>query len=83
METDGQESRTINVGGSDYQVVAGVDTTINGVPVEEYPRTETENGGGLGDPEVLGPGKAAALEFAKTAEKIQAESTMWVSQEEA
>lgn len=67
---DGQESRRIVVGGSAYRVVAGVDTTINGVPVAEYTSDETEQG--LGEPE-LSAGQAAAVAFAQAAERLQRE----------
>ncbi len=67
---DGQESRRIVVGGSAYRVIAGVDTTIDGVPVGEY--ASDESGQGLGDPE-LSAGQAAAIAFAKAAERLQRE----------
>jgi hypothetical protein len=58
------------VGGSSYQVVAGVDTTIDGVPVEEYTPVDGEDG--LEEqPEQVSPGKAAAIAFAEVAERIR------------
>ncbi len=56
------------VDGSIYQVVAGVDTTIDGVPVKEYPSAEGKEG--LGELP-MSEGQAAAIAFAKTAERIQ------------
>lgn len=70
MEADGQESRTITVGGSGYQVVAGVDTTIDGVPVEDY--IPAGVGGVLESPsQPTSPGQAAAVAFAEAAKRIQ------------
>lgn len=68
---DGQETRKIAVGGSTYQVVAGVDTTIDGVPVEEYTPVEDS----VEQPEQpMSAGKAAAIAFAEAAERIQREA---------
>jgi len=69
---DGQETRRIAVGESTYQVVAGVDTTIDGVPVEEY--TPVEGVDGVKQPEQpMSAGHAAAIAFAEAAERIQRE----------
>jgi hypothetical protein len=70
IQVDGQETRRIMVGGSSYQVVAGVDTTIDGVPVGQY--TPVDGGAGEVDaPDQVSPGKAAAIAFAEAAERIQ------------
>lgn len=72
VEVDGQETTKIRVGGSTYQVVAGVDTEIDGVPVEEYVPVD----GGEEVEEPSGPmsaGQAAAVAFAEAAKKIQQE----------
>lgn len=67
---DGQETRKIAVGGLTYQVVAGVDTTIDGVPAEEYTPIEDS----VEQPEQsMSAGKAAAIAFAEAAERIQRE----------
>ncbi|KAK4148977.1 hypothetical protein C8A00DRAFT_38443 [Chaetomidium leptoderma] len=71
IEVDGQETTKITVGGSTYQVVAGVDTVIDGVPVEDYIPVEGGEGGVVDGPsEQVSPGKAAAVAFAEAAERI-------------
>jgi hypothetical protein len=67
---DGQKTTKIRIGGSSYQVVAGVDTVIDGVPVEEY--TPIDQGDTLDEPtRPISAGKAAAIAFAEAAERIQ------------
>ena len=70
VEVDGQETTRISVGGSSYQVVAGVDTVIDGVPVEDY--IPSDEGDTLnGPPRPISAGKAAAIAFAEAAKIIQ------------
>jgi hypothetical protein len=72
VQVDGQETTRITVGGSSYQVAAGVDTVIDGVPVEEY--TPVDEGSEVDEPaEIVSAGKAAAVAFAEAAERIQRE----------
>jgi hypothetical protein len=72
VQVDGQETTRITVGGSSYQVAAGVDTVIDGVPVEEY--TPVGGGSEVDEPaEIVSAGKAAAIMFAEAAERIQRE----------
>lgn len=70
VNVEGQETTKIRVGGASYQVVAGVDTVIDGVPVEEY--TPIDEGDTSSEPpRPISAGKAAAIAFAEAAERIQ------------
>ena len=67
----GQESRVISVGGSTYRVVAGIDTTVDGIPIEDIESVEVGNEDGSGSgTEEMSAGKKAAVAFAETAERI-------------
>lgn len=69
-KVDGQETTKIRIGGSSYQVAAGVDTVIDGVPIEEY--TPNDDGNASDEPtRPMTTGKAAAIAFAEAAERIQ------------
>ncbi|KAH6615821.1 hypothetical protein B0J18DRAFT_493652 [Chaetomium sp. MPI-SDFR-AT-0129] len=71
-EVNGGEPTTkISIGGSTYQVAPGVDTVIDGVPVEEYTPGDDDDGGvrGIGEEEVS-EGKKKAMEFAEKAGRI-------------
>lgn len=72
VEVEGQETTKIRVGGSTYQVVAGDDTKIDGVPVEEYVPVDGEEGA-EGPSGPMSAGQAAAVAFAEAAEKIEQE----------
>jgi hypothetical protein len=68
-EEGGQESRVISVGGSTYRVVAGIDTTVDGIPIEDIESVEVGNEDGSSTEE-MSAGKKAAVAFAETAERI-------------
>ncbi|KAL2193875.1 hypothetical protein P885DRAFT_63650 [Corynascus similis CBS 632.67] len=70
IETDGQDSAIVKIGSSNYRVVAGVDTVIDGVPVRDY--TPVAGDGEVDEPaEPVIVGQAAAIAFAEAAERLQ------------
>ncbi|KAK4246593.1 hypothetical protein C7999DRAFT_33025 [Corynascus novoguineensis] len=72
IETDGQDSAIVKIGSSNYRVVAGIDTVIDGVPVKDYTPVDGDND--VDEPaEPVSAGQAAAIAFAEAAERLQKE----------
>lgn len=73
-EVNEGETTKISIGGSTYQIAPGVDTVIDGVPVEEYTPPVDDGGGqvGIGE-EPVSEGKMRAVEFAERAGRILGE----------